>query len=73
MANQHQRQSYTSSSIVDHPSSDPRGQQGNDPAGPAKLTPDGSDNSAVYIVDWDGPEDPENPKKCVLFVFPFLL
>jgi hypothetical protein len=27
----------------------------------------------VLIVDWQGPDDPENPKKCVLYEFAKLL
>ena len=27
---------------------------------------EGDSDTEVLIVDWDGPNDPENPKKCVL-------
>lgn len=27
---------------------------------------DGKGGSEVLIVDWEGPDDPQNPRKCVL-------
>ena len=29
--------------------------------------------AGVFVVDWDGPGDPENPKKCALFSSFFLI
>lgn len=30
-------------------------------------------NNNVLIVDWDGPDDPSNPKKCALFICDVLM
>lgn len=36
---------------------------------PPSSTAHADDGRAIHIVDWDGPNDPENPKKCVR-IFP---
>ena len=35
----------------------------------AQQSPSTDEKHDVLVVDWDGPDDPENPKKCVSSVF----
>ena len=39
-------------------------------SGPTEV---GVDPESVYVVDWDGPDDPSNPKKFVAKFWPLLL
>ena len=28
----------------------------------------GHDDSDTLVIDWEGPDDPENPKKCIIII-----
>ena len=61
--------SRRSSSVTadEHATGTPQPNGGNPPQDVTGSVDDApaQQKDTVYVVDWDGPDDPDNPKKCV--------